>query len=177
MLTLAYLVGGFANYFLDRVFTTTTVLAACVLTTLGFLYIAFLVKPEVIPFTNPQVVDWRLVPAMVLILLAVWVLAALALACSTRLDMLPTLTVCTAVFILGLLSDYLFGTRSESGETWAHVPYTLLPNWQLFWMSDALGMEKTIPWSYVLRTALYSAGYLGAVLAVGLVLFEDRELT
>lgn len=176
-LVLAYLVGGFANYFLDRVFTTTTVLAACVLTTLGFLYIAFLVEPEVIPFTNPQVVDWRLVPAMVLILLAVWVLAALALACSTRLDMLPTLTVCTAVFILGLLSDYLFGTRSESGETWAHIPYTLLPNWQLFWMSDALGMEKTIPWSYVLRTALYSAGYLGAVLAVGLVLFEDRELT
>ncbi len=177
MLAVAYLVGGFANYFLDRVFTTITVLAACVLTTLGFLYIAFLVEPEVIPFTNPQVVDWRLVPAMVLILLAVWVLAALALACSTRLDMLPTLTVCTAVFLLGLLSDYLFGTRSESGETWAHLPYTLLPNWQLFWMSDALGMDKTIPWSYVLRSALYSAGYLGAVLAVGLVLFEDRELT
>lgn len=177
MLALAYLAGGFANYFLDRAFTTTTVLAGCVLTTLGFLYIAFLVKPEVIPFTNPQVVDWRLVPAMVLILLAVWVLAGLALACSTRLEMLPTLAVCTVLFVLGLLSDYLFGTRAESGQTWAQVLYTLLPNWQLFWMSDALGMDKSIPWPYVGRAALYSAGYLGAVLAMAWVLFEDRELT
>lgn len=177
MLGLAYLAGGFANYFLDRVFTTTTVLAACVLTTLGFLYLAFLVEPEVIPFTHPRVVDWRLLPAMVLLLLAVWILAGLALACSTRLDMLPTLAVCSALFLLGLLSDYLFGMQAEAGVVWAGVPYTLLPNWQLFWMADALGMDKTIPWGYVARAAGYSVAYLGAVLAVAVVLFQDRELS
>ncbi len=177
-LVLAYLTGAFANYFLDRVFVTVTVGAACLLTTLGFLYIAFFVKTDAIfSFANPQAVDWRMIPAAVLLLLAVWVLAALALACSTRLEMLPTLAVCTAGFILGLLSDYLFGTRVEAGQGWAVIPYTLLPNWQLFWMSDALGMDKDIPWSYVGRAAGYSAGYIGAVLAVALVLFQDRELS
>jgi hypothetical protein len=176
MLVLAYLAGGFANYFLDRVFVTITVTAACVLTTLGFLYVAFFTKVDTF-FGTPQVVDWRLIPAAMLILLAVWVLAGLALACSTRLDMLPTLAVCTALFILGLLSDYLFGARAEAGEGWAVVPYTLLPNWQLFWMADALGMDKAIPWTDVARAFGYSAGYIGAVLAVALVLFQDRELS
>ena len=176
MLVLAYLVGGFANYFLNRVFVADTVVAACVLTTLGFLYVAFFTEVEVV-YSAPQVVDWRLVPAAVLILFAVWVLAALALACSTRLDMLPTLAICTALFVLGLLSDYLFGTRAEAGQWWASALYTVFPNWQLFWMSDALGMDKQIPWTYVGRAFAYSAGYLGAVLAVALVLFQDRELS
>ncbi len=176
MLVLAYLVGAFSNYFLDRVFVTDTVVAACLLTTLGFLYVAFFTKVEKY-FGNQQVVDWRLVPAAVLILFAVWVLAGLALACSTRLDMLPTLAICTALFVLGLMSDYLFGTRAEAGEKWAWGLYALLPNWQLFWMSDALGMDKSIPWSYVARALAYSTGYLGAVLAVALTLFQERELS
>jgi len=176
MLALAYLIGAFTNYFLDRVFVTDTVVAALVLTTAGFLYVAFFTKVEKY-FGTAQAVDWRLIPAAVLILFAVWVLAGLALACSTRLDMLPTLAVCTGLFVLGLMSDYLFGTRADQGERWAWVPYALLPNWQLFWMSDALGMDKAIPWSYVGRALAYSVGYVGAVLAVALALFQDRELS
>ena len=58
-------------------------------------------------------VDWRLVPAAVLILFALWILAALALACSTRFDMIPTLAICSALFLMGIMSDYLFGRRAE----------------------------------------------------------------
>jgi len=112
----------------------------------------------------------------VLILLALWVLAALALACSTRFEMIPTLAICTGVFILGLMSDYLFGQRAEQGEWWASLLYTLLPNWQLFWMADALDNQKSIPWSYVGRAMGYTGAYLGAALAAALILFEDREL-
>jgi hypothetical protein len=175
-LALAYLAGALSNYFLDRVFVADTVVAACLLTTLAFIYVAFFTKVEVI-FNTPQVVDWRLIPAGVLILFAVWILAGLALACSTRLDMIPTLTVCTGVFVLGLMSDYLFGTRSEQGQWWASALYALFPNWQLFWMSDALGMDKSIPWGYVARALGYMAAYLGAVLALALTLFHDRELS
>jgi hypothetical protein len=58
-------------------------------------------------------VDWRMVPAAILILFALWILAALALACSTRFDMIPTLAICSAIFLLGIMSDYLFGRRAE----------------------------------------------------------------
>ena len=39
-------------------------------------------------------------------------LAALAIACATRLDLIPTLAICSALFVLGLMSDYLFGRRA-----------------------------------------------------------------
>ena len=62
------------------------------------------------------------------------------------------------------------------GRWWASVLYTVVPNWQLFWLADALEGKNKIPWSYVGRAFAYVIGYLGASLALGLVLFEEREL-
>ena len=63
------------------------------------------------------------------------------------------------------------------GRWWASVIYTIVPNWQLFWMADALEGKNQIPWSYVGRAFGYVVGYLGAALALGLLLFEGRELS
>jgi hypothetical protein len=123
-------------------------------------------------------VDWRLVPAGILILFALWILAALAIACSTRLDTIPTLAICSAFFLIGLMSDYFFGTRAEAGKWWASALYTAIPNWQLFWFADALDMGKsTFQWGYVGKAFAYAVAYAGAALAVGTALFEERELS
>ena len=100
-----------------------------------------------------------------------------AIACSTRFELIPTLAICSGLFLLGLMSDYLFGRLADAGSWWASALYTVVPNWQLFWLADALENKKSIPWSYVGRSFAYVLGYLGAVLAVALVMFEDRELT
>jgi len=63
------------------------------------------------------------------------------------------------------------------GRWWASVLYTVVPNWQLFWLADALEGKQQIPWSYVGRASGYVIGYLGASLALGLLLFEERELS
>jgi hypothetical protein len=102
--------------------------------------------------------------------------AGLALLCSTRLEMISTLAICSAFFMLGLMSDYLFGTRAKAGSWWASAVYSVLPNWQLFWMGDALEEGKAIPWSYVGSAFGYVVAYVGAALAAALCLFEDREL-
>jgi hypothetical protein len=120
--------------------------------------------------------DWRLAPASALVLMALLVLAALALACSTRLEVIPTLSVCSALFLLGLVSDYFWGTRAAHGNVWASVLYSVTPNWQLFWVSDLLEGKGRIPPSYLAKALGYTAGYVGAVLALALALFEDREL-
>ena len=65
----------------------------------------------------------------------------------------------------------------QRGSWWANVLYVLVPNWQLFWLADALGPGKTIPWSYVGRSLLYVLSYLGVALAMAFYLFEDRELS
>jgi ABC-type transport system involved in multi-copper enzyme maturation permease subunit len=239
-LLFAYLVGGFSNYFLRRPFVSDATFAVVLMVTVA----AFFINQFTDLYQSMNVkaqIDWRLVPASVLILFALWILAAVALTCSTRLDMIPTLAVCTAVFMIGLMSDYLFGRRAEpiwktdmrlelqgsrlsesqkalvhdilsrldkntdgrldasersaltaedqtrlrraglGGAWWASVLYTVTPNWQLFWLADILETGKTT-WDrgfavYVGKACGYMAGYVGAVLALGIMMFENRELS
>jgi ABC-2 type transport system permease protein len=234
-LALAYAIGGFTNYFLNRPFVPNAVAAVVVMATLAFAFITNFTTTTNRFGQAPNAVDWRLTPASVLILLALLVLAGVALACSTRFEMIPTLAICSAVFLLGLMSDYLFGRLAEpvwmsnlqtelsnpqltaqqrgllkeltekydrnkdgrlelaeqslsaedkqrlvqaglGGRWWAAVLYSIVPNWQLFWLADALEGKNRIPWGYVGRACGYVVGYLGASLALGLLLFEDREL-
>ena len=176
-LAAAYALGGLSNFFLRRPFVSDAVFCVVLMLTLAFVVINFYTK-EAKPQTWATGVDWRLIPAAVLILFAVWILAGLALACSTRLDIIPTLAICSAFFLLGIMSDYLFGRPADRGSWWAAVLYTVTPNWQLFWLADALDTGKsTFHWDYVGKAFAYVVGYVGAVLAVAVVLFEDRELS
>ena len=172
---IAYLIGGFSNFFLRRSFVSDTVFALVIMITIGFVLISFFNKDgEAQEFAHG--VDWRLVPASLLILFALWILAGLALACSTRLDIIPTLAICSALFLLGIMSDYLFGR--ESDKWWGAVLYTITPNWQLFWLADALDSGKELfHWGYVAKAFAYVVCYVGAALACAVALFEERELS
>jgi len=76
-----------------------------------------------------------------------------------------------------LVSDYFWGTRAKAGSCWASILYAVTPNWQLFWMADALEQNNEIPLSYLGEALGYATAYIGAILALALTLFEDRELT
>lgn len=236
-LLLAYVLGGFSNFFLRRPFVSDAVICLMVMLTIAFVVINFYNKDG-----KPQAfaagVDWRMVPAGVLILFAVWILAGFALACSTRLDIIPTLAICSAFFLLGIMSDYLFGRRADpvwryeleqqnisarwsepqkallkeivtkydkdhnsaldrveraaissedkarmtqagmGGSWWASVLYAVTPNWQIFWLADAIDSGKsTFHWRYVGKAFAYMVFYVGAVLAVAVMFFEERELS
>ena len=236
-LVIAYLLGGFSNFFLRRPFVSDAVLCLVMMVTVAFVVINFYTK-ELKPQAFASGVDWRLIPAGLLVLFALWILAALALACSTRLDTIPTLAICSAFFLVGIMSDYLFGQRANAvwdrnmvveteslrwsypqkvllkevvekydqnkdgklefneremitpadkarlrsagmgGKWWATILYTVTPNWQLFWVADALDSDKsTFHWDYVGKAFGYMLGYVGAVLVIAVVVFEDRELS
>jgi ABC-type transport system involved in multi-copper enzyme maturation permease subunit len=174
---LAYALAGFSNFFLRRPFVSDAVMALVVMATIAA-FVVFQFTRQMESLGTQAQVDWRLVPAGILILFALWILAALAIACSTRLDTIPTLAICSAVFLLGLMSDYFFGRRAEMGSWWASALYSIVPNWQLFWLADALDMGKsTFQWGYVGKAFVYVVGYAGASLAVATSLFEERELS
>src|ERR1035437_7586469 len=107
-LIVAYLLGGFSNFFLRRPFVSDAVFGLLVMVTVAFVVISFFDQHGA-PRAFAEGVDWKLIPAAVLILFALWILAGLALACSTRFDMIPTLAICSTLFLLGIMSDYLFG--------------------------------------------------------------------
>ena len=174
-IALAYAMGGFSNFFLRRPFVSDAVLSLVLMATVAFVVINFLSKEGKIQ-TFADGIDWRMGQAGILILFALWILAGLALLCSTRLEMISTLAICSAFFMLGLMSDYLFGRRAGDAW-WASILYTILPNWQLLWVADALEEGKNIPWTYLGTAFGYAVAYVGAALAVALYLFEDRELS
>ena len=63
------------------------------------------------------------------------------------------------------------------GSWWASVLYTVTPNWQLFWVADAVETDKTtFHWGYVGKSFVYVTGYIGAVLLIAILMFERREL-
>jgi ABC-type transport system involved in multi-copper enzyme maturation permease subunit len=170
---LAYMAGGFTNYFLRRPFVADTVFYLVAAMIVAFVVISCFDKEgNWQKFAKDT--DWRLFPATMLILFGLWVLSGIALACSTRLEVIPTLAICSGVFLLGLMSDYLFG---RGHHWWELIMHAATPNLALFWMSDGLEKGKTIPWNYVGKAFVYVAAYLGAALALALMLFEDRELS
>jgi ABC-type transport system involved in cytochrome c biogenesis permease component len=176
-LVLAYGIGGLTNFFLRRPFVSDAVLAVVIMAVLAFGVLQFIPRNPGRMGADYMGLDWRVVPASALILMALLILAALALACSTRVEVVPALAICSALFLMGLVSDYFWGTRAKAGSWWASALYTVTPNWQLFWMADALDEKSQIPLAYLGKALGYACAYIGAILALALALFEDRELS
>lgn len=124
---------------------------------------------------DPVPVRWQLLPACLLLTFAALMLQALALLCALRLPVVPTLSICGGFFMLGLMSDYLLAARAAEA-LWARALYTLLPNWQHFWMADALAGNGSVPWGYVAHAAGYALAWTLGTLCVALGLFERMEV-
>jgi len=171
---IAYAMAAFSNYFLRRPFVSDAVLACAIMATVSFIGINFLDKSGKVQ-AFAMGIDWRMIKAAWLVLFALWILAGVALLCSTRLEMISSLAICSGVFLLGLMSEYIFGRAG--GTWWANVLSAIVPNWQLFWVADALKEGKGIPWNYLGTAFGYAAAYVAAALAGAMALFQDRELS
>jgi len=123
---------------------------------------------------DPQV-QWRILPASLLVTLGLVVLSSVALTLSVRLDTVPALAACGVVAFLGLTSDYFLAQRAAH-SIGAACLYRLLPNWQHFWMADALDRGGTIAPAYLAGTALYALLCAAGVVCVGIALFGRSEV-
>jgi len=114
--------------------------------------------------------------SIMLIFLAVMILTAFAVALSTRFSQVVTLILCAGVFLLGLLSDYYFGSPEAQNTLAGQVLYHVLPNFQFHWLGDAITQQLVVRPAHFVRVAAYSVLYTFAVLAFGMALFQTREV-
>jgi ABC-type transport system involved in multi-copper enzyme maturation permease subunit len=119
------------------------------------------------------------VPGLVLSFLETVLMAAVSLAVSTRLGMVPNLIVCFAIYSLGHLVPLLvqssvgkFPIVRFVGQLFA----TILPVLDHFTIEAAVIGGVAVPWGYLAWAALYAALYSAAALVVALLLFQDRDL-
>ena len=119
--------------------------------------------------------------AGILILGALAILSSLAVAVSTRFGMIVTFLACLFAMGAGLTADFYFlpyteAGREIAGKTWADIVYPLVPNFQMFWLVDALSEDRLIPVSYIASAFGYAGLWVLGFLALGAAMFETREV-
>ncbi len=258
------LVGTISNYFRRTSFASVTSFALFVFLT-GTAVFVYCFPPyrsaiQSEPYSGYSL---NLLSAILLVLFSVFAMAAIATALSVQFNMISNLTICTVVFLLGLISDYLYFTiinfphkdiykydgnrvaplviilivasiiiwrsrcrANRSGAKrltpnvkglsvllvlGAAVTYyylqantvtrgldtptsliyqtldplkplvaeilrCLLPNWQLYWMADALVNKRMIPGTYLFYASGYTMCYILLSFLIGFVLFQKQEV-
>ena len=147
----------------------------------------------------PASEDFRpeLLVSLLLMFVALCVLSAVSIAASTRLGQVLTIGVTLGVLVIGLLSDWIFGRRIQALEQLvairesAHesalnadavglfgckVAYAVIPNFQVFWVVDAVNQNQMIPFDYLAYVLPYGMLMVAAILALAVALFQRREV-
>jgi ABC-2 type transport system permease protein len=168
------LLSAFFNYAYDWKFTSTAVIVGAILATFAMVFLILIDR------------DWQFAPAKngiqrldvyasILLLMGAVVISAIAVAISARFNVVVTLSACIGVFLLGLISDYVFGRFADT-HLWALAGRYLVPNLQVFWISDAIYEGSVVPFRYILVSAAYAASYTVGILAVAVALFQRRQI-
>ncbi len=224
---LAVGVGLWSNYFYDKVFSSTAIVVATPLLAVAWVLAMLFDK-------RPAAMTWKpdLLLALAAIVMAILVLTSVAIAASTRLGQVMTLSITLGVLLLGLLSDWLLGrplaamnaewlrraaeaqltqtvdvervialTTGEVqrsvvphevaivplssmadglGERLGHLAlglgYAIVPNFQVFFLSDAVTQNRVIPPDYIGLVLIYGPLQITVALSVAVLLFQRREV-
>ena len=175
----AAIFGGLRNYFHQVSFSSNTLLALLILIPLiaAVFYFVRLSGMDAHGEIDPEefIEAKHLIPALLLLFPAVWTMGTISAALATRIELVANLTVCSLIFVVGLVSKFFVLQWVGDGMIGSMLR-TLLPNWQYFWMADALAARHVIPVSYLLWALLYVLVYIGFWTVLALAFFNEREL-
>jgi len=167
----ACLWGAFRNFTARKSFASSATFALLfLLTALTFILRLIPVEGGKIPQFHFEVL-----PALLLILFAVWAMGAITVTLSVKLDLVANMLVSSILFFAGLVSDYFF-SASAGVVSIKGLLYAVIPNWQFFWLADALANNKKIPMDYIAWTSLYIVLYIAFCSVIAVSLFSDREV-
>ncbi len=169
------MIAAFCNYLYDMHFSSTAIALAFPLMTLALALVALISPAWEIQRFGQDFMDGQVIGAALLVFAMLLILTAVAVAVSTRLGELATLTICTAVMLVGLVSDTLFGQYQQTFLP-AKVAYWLAPNLAFLWVTDALTQENPITLHYVGMAFGYALLLVVAYLLIGVAAFQKREV-
>ncbi|TWT95915.1 ABC-2 family transporter protein [Botrimarina colliarenosi] len=137
--------------------------------------------------TSNPTPDWQLcnaemvstAPGLVLAFLETGMLAAISVAISTRLPMLPNLLICGAVYVLGHLTPLIVQSgvgQNEFVKFFGRLLSVVLPMLDHLNIQAAIAGGNAVPFAYLGWVTLYALVYITVAMLVALLLFEDRDL-
>jgi hypothetical protein len=183
-----FLITALINYIYDWNFPSTAIVLSTILSAFGIVFLLFVDKEWNYNPAGNQFKSFDLI-ASILLLMAIFVLVALATLFSTRFNEVLTLTFCVGIFLLGLISDRAFGRFAlkdisdpafglwdKAGILISKVGIILVPNLQLYWVSDAIYETGLVPVRYLVLVSGYSVLYMAGILALAIALFQKRQV-
>jgi hypothetical protein len=171
---LAFLLTLFLNYIYDWKFSSTAIVLGTIFITVWIVFLSFFDKQWQF---NPAANGFNSLDILgsMLLFLGALIIVALAVMFSARFNVIITLTGCIGIFLLGLVNDYVFGRLADT-HLWAKVGRFVIPNMQVFWISDAIYESSTIPPGYILTSSLYAVCYTIAIIALAIAVFQRRQV-
>jgi len=109
--------GVYCNYFYRSNFTAAAIRAGFILYTLAFLFLLFIGKEfnfEWIALSFAEAGAWPVALAALTIFFGMLILASVALAASTRVNVVANIMICLTIFFIGMISNYLFGREIDT---------------------------------------------------------------
>ncbi len=173
-LILSLAISAFLNFIYDWRFSSTAIAMGAILGTFGIALLAFIDKNwQFNPADNGmQLFD---VYASILLFFACMIIIAFSIAFSSRFNIVATLSFCVGLFLLGLISDYVFGNLAQTYK-WANIGRYIVPNFQIFWISDAIYEGSKIPIKYIVISSSYAICYTLGILSAAIAIFQKRQV-
>ena len=173
---LAVIVALGGNFFFGWPFTSAAVWSSLLSLTAAMGLISVIGKGwTVVPFG--QDIRPELLVGVFLIFMGVLFFVATAVAASTRLGQVATLLVCVGVFLVGSFHPNIFEQRGKDIVI-LRVLGWLAPNLTYFYPMDTLSSRTAtgFPPELVGLLIVYCALYVSAILAVGVAMFQQRQI-
>ncbi len=166
----AFIFAGLANY-RGRNFCSA-LFKALFLCLLPALLISAFFEPggQLVRFGS--LIRWELLPVALLLFAALAMLAAIAVTLSSRCAPIVVFSFCCLIFVLGLISNYLF---SAMAGPLAKFCAAILPDWQCLWVYGDLDGSNAVTAGYLLKACAYAGLYIAGVLCLGVLSFKNSD--
>lgn len=176
-LAVSAIYGGVRNYMAQKSFSSHATAAMLVLLPIVTIVMyAVRYRAIVAQGYDDYIPLIQLLPALLLMFPSVWVMGVISAALAIRLDFISNLLICLAIFLIGLVSQYFLIQWFGVDSTFGAILGSLLPNWQFFWMADALTNQAQIPAAYVVWSVIYVILHGIGWTLWAMYLFQDNEL-
>jgi len=162
--------GAYRNFYARKSFSASSVMSLFMLLPLFIAILQFVPVEGKIMRMHTEVI-----PALILLFFAIWTMGAITVMISSKFEMTANLLISSILFFVGLISDYFFGA-SVGSLSFSGFMYAIIPNWQFFWMADALANKKSIPFDYIGWAAIYTTFYILLCSIIAITLFSDKEV-
>lgn len=178
VIVICCLYGGIMNFFSQRSFSSNAIAAFAVAVPLCAALL-YAVRASGINFESFDVEAFipfsQVAPALFLLFPAIWIMGAISSALATRLEFVSNLFICLAIFIAGLVAHYFIRNWFGSEPIGLFIQ-ALIPNWQYFWVADAMANRLPIPVFYVILAYIYSLIHVTVWTTWAYLFFEDSEI-